>query len=111
MKNLLMGTFLMSLISLPASAGMLGLDWEATGEYNIDTEVSTLDVEVAKNIMWNTVSITADADFDIINTEFLGTDYKASIGVPDSSIEVYLKTGLDNEWAREDVVAGVTFSW
>ena len=35
-------TFLMSLISLPASAGMLGLDWEATGEYNVDTEVSSL---------------------------------------------------------------------
>ena len=74
MKNLLIGTLLMSLISLPASAGMLGLDWEATGEYNIDTEISSLDVEVGKTIMWNSVSISADADFDIINTEFEGTD-------------------------------------
>ena len=111
MKNLLIGTLLMSLISLPASAGMLGLDWEATGEYNIDTEISSLDVEVGKTIMWNSVSISADADFDIINTEFEGTDYKASMGVPNSSIEVYLKTGLNNKWAREDIVAGVTFSW
>ena len=111
MKNLLIGTFLMSLISLPASAGMLGLDWEATGEYNIDTEVSTLDMQVGKTIMWGGVSITADADFDIIDTEFDGTDYKVSTLVPNSSIEVYLETGLDDEWTREDVIAGIKFSW
>ena len=111
MKNLLIGTFLMSLISLPASAGMLGLDWEATGEYNMDTEVSTLDMQVGKTIMWNSVSLSANADFDIVNTEFDGTDYKASVLVPNSSIEMYLETGLDNEWAREDIVAGVKFSW
>ena len=111
MKNLLIGTFLMSLISLPASAGMLGLDWEATGEYNVDTEVSSLDMQVGKTIMWNSVSLSANADFDIVNTEFDGTDYKASVLVPNSSIEMYLETGLDNEWAREDIVAGVKFSW
>ena len=111
MKNLLIGTFLMSLISLPASAGMLGLDWEATGEYNIDTEVSTLDMQVGKTIVWGGVSITADADFDIIDTEFDGTDYKASMDVPNSSIEVYLETGLDSVWTREDVIAGLKFSW
>ena len=111
MKNLLIGTFLMSLISLPASAGMLGLDWEATGEYNMDTEVSTLDMQVGKTIMWKSVSLSANADFDIVNTEFDGTDYKASVLVPNSSIEMYLETGLDNEWAREDIVAGVKFSW
>ena len=111
MKNLLIGTFLMSLISLPASAGMLGLDWEATGEYNVDTEVSSLDMQVGKTIMWNSVSLSADADFDIVNTEFDGTDYKASILVPNSSIEMYLETGLDKEWAREDIIAGVKFSW
>ena len=111
MKNLLIGTFLMSLISLPASAGMLGLDWEATGEYNMDTEVSSLDMQVGKTIMWNSVSLSANADFDIVNTEFDGTDYKASVLVPNSSIEMYLETGLDNEWAREDIVAGVKFSW
>ena len=111
MKKLLIGTFLMSLISLPASAGMLGLDWEATGEYNMDTEVSSLDMQVGKTIMWNSVSLSANADFDIVNTEFDGTDYKASVLVPNSSVEMYLETGLDNEWAREDIVAGVKFSW
>ena len=39
MKNTLIGAALLTAVSLPTSAGMLGLDWEATGEYNIDTEV------------------------------------------------------------------------
>ena len=36
MKNTLIGAALLTAVSLPTSAGMLGLDWEATGEYNID---------------------------------------------------------------------------
>ena len=112
MKNLLMGTFLMSLISPPASAGMLGMDWEATGEYNIDTEVSTLKAEVGKTISLGALSLTADADFDIIGTAFSGTDYKAEMSIPGASgLEVYVKSGLSKTWKREDIIAGVTFSW
>ena len=40
MKNTLIGVAILTLVSLPTSAGMLGMDWEATGEYNVDTEVS-----------------------------------------------------------------------
>ena len=50
MKNTLIGAALLTAVSLPTSAGMLGMDWEATGEYNIDTEVSTLKAEVGKTI-------------------------------------------------------------
>ena len=74
----------MTNVSLPTSAGMLGLDWEATGEYNIDTEVSTLK-EVGKTISLGALSLTVDADFDIIGTEFSGTDYKAGMSVPGAS--------------------------
>ena len=42
MKNTLIGVAILTLVSLPTSAGMLGMDWEATGEYNVDTEVATL---------------------------------------------------------------------
>ena len=45
MKNTLIGVAILTLVSLPTSAGMLGMDWEATGEYNVDTEVSTLKAE------------------------------------------------------------------
>ena len=85
MKNTLIGAALLTAVSLPASAGMLGMDWEATGEYNLDTEVSTLKAEVGKTISLGVLSITADADFDIIGTAFAGTDYKAEMDVPGAS--------------------------
>ena len=112
MKNTLIGVAILTLVSLPASAGMLGMDWEATGEYNVDTEVSTLKAEVGKTISLGGLSLTADADFDIIGTEFAGTDYKAEMSIPGASgLEVYVKSGLSKTWKREDIIAGVTFSW
>ena len=58
------------------------------------------------------LSLTADADFDIIGTAFSGTDYKAEMSIPGASgLEVYVKSGLSKTWKREDIIAGVTFSW
>ena len=112
MKNTIIGATLLTVASLPASAGMLGMDWEATGEYNVDTEVSSLTAQIGKTISLGALSITADADFDIIGTTFSGTDYKASMGVPNASgLEIYVKSGLDKTWKREDIIAGLTFSW
>ena len=112
MKNTLIGVAILTLVSLPTSAGMLGMDWEATGEYNVDTEVSTLKAEVGKTISLGGLSLTADADFDIIGTAFSGTDYKAEMSIPGASgLEVYVKSGLSKTWKREDIIAGVTFSW
>ena len=112
MKNTLISVAILTLVSLPSSAGMLGVDWEATGEYNVDTEVSTLKAEVGKTISLGGLSLTADADFDIIGTAFSGTDYKAEMSIPGASgLEVYVKSGLSKTWKREDIIAGVTFSW
>ena len=112
MKNTLIGAALLTAVSLPTSAGMLGLDWEATGEYNVDTEVSSLTAQVGRTISLGALSLTADADFDIIGTSFSGTDYKASMDLPNASgLELYVKSGLDKTWKREDIIAGVTFSW
>ena len=112
MKNTLIGVAILTLVSLPASAGMLGMDWEATGEYNVDTEVSTLKAEVGITISLGGLSLSADADFDIIGTAFSGTDYKAEMSIPGASgLEVYVKSGLSKTWKREDIIAGVTFSW
>ena len=112
MKNTLIGVAILTLVSLPASAGMLGMDWEATGEYNVDTEVSTLKAEVGKTISLSGLTLTADADFGIIGTAFSGTDYKAEMSIPGASgLEVYVKSGLSKTWKREDIIAGVTFSW
>ena len=112
MQSTLISVAILTLVSLPASAGMLGMDWEATGEYNVDTEVSTLKAEVGKTISLGGLSLTADADFDIIGTAFSGTDYKAEMSIPGASgLEVYVKSGLSKTWKREDIIAGVTFSW
>ena len=98
--------------SFSASAGILGLDWSTTGEYNIDTDVSTLTAEIGKSVNFSGLTLSADADFDIIGTSFSGTDYKASMEMPGASgMELYVKTGLDKTWKREDIVAGFTFSW
>ena len=97
MKNLLLTTTLLIFTSFTATAGMLGLDWEATGEYNVDTEVSTLKAEVGKSVNFSGLTLSADADFDIIGTAFSGTDYKASMNMPGASgMELYVKSGLDN---------------
>ena len=112
MKNTLISVAILTIVSLPSSAGMLGMDWEATGEYNVDTEVSTLKAEVGKTISLGGLSLTADADFDIIGTAFSGSDYKAEMSIPGASgLEVYVKSGLSKTWKREDIIAGVTFSW
>ena len=51
MKNTLIGVAILTLVSLPTSAGMLGMDWETTGEYNVDTEVSTLKQKLVKQFL------------------------------------------------------------
>ena len=112
MKKLLLSTILATGLTSSAYAGMLGLDWESTGEYNVDTEVSTLTAQVGKSINLSGLTISADLDFDIIGTSFSGSDYKASMMLPGmSNVEVYAKSGLDKNWKREDVIAGVKFSW
>ena len=112
MKKLLLTTTLFIFTTFSASAGMLGFDWSTTGEYNVDTEVSTLTAEVGRSINLSGLTLSADADFDIIGTSFSGTDYKASMDMPGASgMSIYVKTGLSKTWEREDIVAGFTFSW
>ena len=112
MKKLLLTTTLLIFTTFSVSAGMLGLDWETTGEYNVDTDVSSLTMEVGKSVNLSGLTLSADADFDIIGTSFSGTDYKASMNMHgESGMELYVKTGLDKTWKREDIVAGFTFSW
>ena len=112
MKRILL-TFAALFVSIaPASADLLGFEWETAGKYNIDTEVSTLTQEVGKTIPYGSLSFNVNADFDIINTEFQGTDYKASLDVvPVNGLEIYLQTGLDKEWAREDLELGFTLNF
>ena len=110
MKKLLLTFALAMAIANPAYAELFGLDWESTGEYNVDTETTSLTAQVGKSIFLSGLTLSADADFDIIGASFSGTDYKASIDVKDN-LEVYLSTGLDTTWTREDLVAGFKFTW
>ena len=110
MKKLLLTFALAMAIANPAYAELFGLDWESTGEYNVDTEVTSLTAQVGKSILLNGLTLTADADYDIIGSSFSGTDYKASFDVSDN-LEMYLSTGLDSTWTREDLVAGFKVTW
>ena len=57
------------LILLPfttAQAGLLGLDNQIKGEYNLETNKSTLTSQVGKTIGMYGLSVSADVDFDVM---------------------------------------------
>ena len=73
-------------------------------------KINNLSAKVDKKSILNGLTLTADADFDIIGSSFSGTDYKASFDVSDN-LEMYLSSGLDSTWTREDIVAGFKVTW
>lgn len=107
MRNLLIGLLLLFPLS-SAQADFLGFDSKLNGEYNIDTNKSSVSGEIGKTIGVYGFSITSDIDFDLINFTYEGMDIKTqySLGTA-TSMEVYLKSGLDTNWTREDVVVGL----
>ena len=99
------------LIILPftaAQAGLLGLDSQIKGEYNLDTDKSTLTSQIGKTIGMYGLSVTGDVDFDIKEFEYTGMDFKAEYDILDAnSTSVYISSGLDTDWEMEDIVVGV----
>ena len=95
---------LMTLLPFTATAGMLGLDSKVEGTYNLETNKDTLTGEIGKTIEAYGLSITSDVDFDILEFEYGGLDFKSAYNI--GAIEVYAKSGMNTDWEMEDIVVG-----
>ena len=95
---------LLTILPFTASAGMLGLDSTIEGTYNLETNKDTLTGEIGKTIEAYGLSITSDVDFDILEFEYSGLDFKSAYNI--GAFEVYAKSGLNTDWEMEDIVIG-----
>ena len=99
------------LILLPftaAHAGVLGLDSSIKGEYNLETNKSTLTSQVGKTIGMYGLSVSADVDFDVMEFAYDGMDFKAEYDVLQlNNASIYVSSGLDTNWAMEDIKLGI----
>ena len=97
------------LLALPftAQAGMLGLDSQIKGDYNIETNKSTLTSQVGKTIGLYGLSVTGDIDFNVMEFAYDGIDLKAEYDVLElNSTSLYVSSGFDTNWEMEDIVVG-----
>jgi len=113
MKKLLAAILLATVSVLPVKAGVLGLDWKLTGDYNVTDTLSQIDMQVGKTFNLSGLSLTADLDYDVTGSAFMGSDYKISmdnaLGV--QGLEIYGKTGLDVDWKKEDYHVGIVLEF
>ena len=102
------------LLALPftAQAGLLGLDSQVKGDYNIETNKSTLTLQVGKTIGLYGLSVTGDIDFNVIDFAYDGMDFKAEYDVLElNSTSLYVSSGLNTNWEMEDIVVGFEFNF
>ena len=103
------------LVMLPfvtAHAGVLGLDSQIKGEYNIDTDKSTLTSQIGKTIGMYGLSVTGDVDFDVMEFAYDGMDVKAEYDVLQlNNASIYVSSGLDTNWGMEDIKVGFEFKF
>jgi len=102
------------LLALPftAQAGLLGLDSQIKGDYNIETNKSTLTSQVGKTIGLYGLSVTGDIDFNVIDFAYDGMDFKAEYDVLElNSTSLYVSSGLNTNWEMEDIVVGFEFNF
>ena len=103
------------LILLPfttAQAGLLGLDSEIKGEYNLETNKSILTSQVGKTIGMYGLSVSADVDFNVMEFAYDGMDFKAEYDVLQlNNASIYVSSGLDTNWAMEDITLGMSINF
>ena len=98
---------LLILLPFTAHAGMLGLDSQIKGDYNIETNKSTLTSQVGKTIGLYGLSVTGDIDFNVMEFAYDGIDLKAEYDVLElNSTSLYVSSGFDTNWEMEDIVVG-----
>ena len=111
MKKYLL-TVLLILPFTAAQAGLLGLDSQIKGEYNIDTDTSTLTSQIGKTIGMYGLSVTGDVDFDVMEFAYDGVDVKAEYDVLQlNNASVYVSSGLDTNWEMEDIKIGLEINF
>ena len=119
MKNLILsllivfGILWVMLIPLKVvHAGLLGLDSEIKGEYNLETNKSTLTSQVGKTVGMYGLSVSADVDFDVMEFSYDGMDFKAEYDFLEmDNVSIHVSSGLDTNWAMEDIVVGFTLQF
>ena len=119
MKNLILsllivfGILWVMLIPLKVvHAGLLGLDSQIKGEYNLETHKSTLTSQVGKTIGMYGLSVSADVDFDVMEFSYDGMDFKAEYDVLQlNNASIYVSSGLDTNWAMEDITLGMSIKF
>ena len=103
------------LILLPfttAQAGLLGLDSQIKGDYNLETNKSTLTSQVGKTIGMYGLSVSADVDFNVMEFAYDGMDFKAEYDVLQlNNASIYVSSGLDTNWAMEDITLGMSINF
>jgi hypothetical protein len=103
------------LILLPfttAQAGLLGLDSQIKGDYNLETNKSTLTSQVGKTIGMYGLSVSADVDFNVMEFAYDGMDFKAEYDVLQlNNASIYVSSGLNTNWAMEDIKLGFEFNF
>ena len=93
-------------------AGLLGLDSEIKGEYNLETNKSTLTSQVGKTVGMYGLSVSADVDFDVMEFAYDGMDFKAEYDVLQlNNASIYVSSGLDTNWAMEDITLGMSIKF
>tara|TARA_R100001082_G_C4364168_1_gene160963 strand:+ start:2845 stop:3180 length:336 start_codon:yes stop_codon:yes gene_type:complete len=111
MKKYLL-TVLLILPFTAAQAGLLGLDSQIKGEYNLDTDTSTLTSQIGKTIGMYGLSVTGDVDFDVMEFAYDGVDIKAEYDVLQlNNASVYVSSGLDTNWEMEDIKIGLEINF
>jgi len=109
-RNLLLP--LLILLPFTAQAGLLGLDSQIKGEYDMDSDSSTITSQVGKTIGLYGFSISADVDFDVMEFAYDGMDFKAEYDLLEmNSTSVYVSSGLDTNWGRENIKVGFEFKF
>ena len=111
MKKYLL-TVLLILPFTAAQAGLFGLDSQIKGEYNLDTDTSTLTSQIGKTIGMYGLSVTGDVDFDVMEFAYDGVDVKAEYDVLQlNNASVYVSSGLDTNWEMEDIKIGLEINF
>ena len=58
------------------------------------------------------LSVTGDIDFDLEELEYTGMDFKAEYDFLEmDNVSIHVSSGLDTNWAMEDIVVGFTLQF
>tara|TARA_A100001011_G_scaffold391708_2_gene477742 strand:- start:1306 stop:1671 length:366 start_codon:yes stop_codon:yes gene_type:complete len=121
MKKYILTIALALAFAYPAGAWDLGngisIDNEIEAKYNLDTPATTLTMQSGVTLPMLGMDWTVDADFDLnaLGSSSTADLYKGlDIGVDydiSNNLVLELDTGMDTDWAREDINLSMTLSF